>query len=402
MTHSNIIILGSGHLALQTNRRLTEAGYKVSHVSSDEFEEIKETNRQESSFEYAKAVIEKSDIKDVSAVCILDDDDGRNIQLLLASLALNDRVPTIVALSNESLAAHLAVIHKNVLVCNPAAIAAPHFANALYKRQKDDVLPISGAKTTQILNSRTDRLILKLIVGFFCIILIGASFFYFTENISWIDSFYLIATVITSANFNDAIVRNYSPEFKLVRTFIMLAVQFFIILAFTMIIDQLIKRRTELLVLGKRRHNLRDHIIVCGLGRVGSHLIEELLIRGERVLVIDDNTQNRFLETLRSRSVTVLVGDAALPKNLRDAGIKNAKGLFSVVNNDLENMEIGLNARALQPNLKLILRIFDQDVADAVRERLKINAAFSTSALTAERIVEMLGSAFSSAKLDTT
>ena len=67
-----------------------------------------------------------------------------------------------------------------------------------------------------------------------------------------------------------------------------------------------------------------------------------------------------------------------------------APGLFSLIDDDLKNLEIGMNARSIRNDLRLILRIFDAEIAAQMHERLDIHFAFSTSAIAAQEFVEML------------
>ena len=134
------------------------------------------------------------------------------------------------------------------------------------------------------------------------------------------------------------------------------------------------------------------HVIVCGFGRVGYHVLRELIARGEKVLVIERDAEHRFLDQARALGARTFVGDASLPRVLLDAGVQRACGLFSLIDDDLKNLEIGLNARSLRPDLRLILRIFDSEIAEQMHTRLDIHFAFSTSAIAAEQFVALLNS----------
>jgi len=85
----------------------------------------------------------------------------------------------------------------------------------------------------------------------------------------------------------------------------------------------------------------------------------------------------------------VLVGDATLIKNLRDAGVEKATGLIAAIDDDLKSLEIGLSARSLRSDLRLILRIFDKEIAEEICDHLDIHFALSSSAIAAQHFVEM-------------
>jgi Trk K+ transport system NAD-binding subunit len=113
-------------------------------------------------------------------------------------------------------------------------------------------------------------------------------------------------------------------------------------------------------------------------------VIEELLKRGESVVVIDSQENGRYLPAIYARRIPTIIGDAKLERTLRDAGLNNARALLSVTNDDLTNLEVGLSARLINPQVRVVLRIYDQLLAQSLRERLDIHFAFSMSWIAAE------------------
>jgi Trk K+ transport system NAD-binding subunit len=156
---------------------------------------------------------------------------------------------------------------------------------------------------------------------------------------------------------------------------------------FSLLIDRIVARRTENL-LGHRRHALDGHVVVCGLGRVGYHLVERLRAEAYPVLVVEKNADNRFLPAIRERGIPVMIADATVPGTLVDAAVDRAAAVASIVGDDLVNLEVGLNARAIHPRIRVILRIFDGDTAEELRRRLNIHYAISTSAIAARAMLE--------------
>lgn len=383
-----ILIVGSSHLAFRLQKKLRTRDIAFRHIPSERFVE---TTLEKSDLEHAKEVLHASGAVEARAVCLLDDSDAKNINLLLATLAVNDNCPVFVAITNEHLVEHIAASHQSVHAFNPHAIAATTFASAVHGEThvhpKEEVAPTLQRYLTNI---RTDRIIQKLLTLFAVAIALGALFFRWSENASWSDSVYLVATLVSGLNFEDAIVRNYTVTMKVARTVIILAIQFFTLVAFSLIVDRIIKRRAEVLQFGRKRYALRNHVIVCGLGRTGFHIVMELLRRNEKVVVIEPNDENRFLPIVRAAGARVLVGDATLAKNLTDADLAHATAVVSVISEDLKNLEIGLNARSLRKDIRLILRIFDKEIAEEMKMRFNIHFAYSTSSLAAQHVVGLL------------
>ena len=147
---------------------------------------------------------------------------------------------------------------------------------------------------------------------------------------------------------------------------------------FSLTVDSIINKRAEL-SMGRKKYSYKDHIILCGLGKLGYFIAEELLQKGEKVIIVEKNEDSPVIDYFRNLGANVYIGDARLPRVLEDVGVKNAKALFSVINNDYSNIEVGLNARSFEPNLRLILRIFDESMSEKIKDNLDIHLTFSMS-----------------------
>jgi len=92
---------------------------------------------------------------------------------------------------------------------------------------------------------------------------------------------------------------------------------------------------------------MKDHAVVCGLGERGLRLTQDLLDRGFRVAVIEQDEDNPLIAPCREAGAVVLSGDAKERSLLHKAGVRRAKYLVSVCANDGANAEIALRAREL-------------------------------------------------------
>jgi Trk K+ transport system NAD-binding subunit len=126
-----------------------------------------------------------------------------------------------------------------------------------------------------------------------------------------------------------------------------------------------------------------DHIVVCGLGKVGYRVVKELLRLGEDVIGIECNAERPFLEEIRQVNVPVLLGDARQRDMLEKACVREASAIVVCTQDELTNLDIALDARELNPGIKVVLRMFDAQLAEKVKRGFGIHTAFSTSALAA-------------------
>ncbi len=139
-----------------------------------------------------------------------------------------------------------------------------------------------------------------------------------------------------------------------------------------------------------------DHIIICGVGRVGYRVINELLEFGEKVIAINVSEKEEWLPDFAKRGVVIIQGDARQRRTLVSAGVERASALIACTSDDLTNLDIALDAREANPKIKVVLRMFDTALAAKISKGFNINTAFSVSALAAPA----LAAAATRAKVD--
>src|SRR3989344_6760829 len=278
-----VLILGKGHLAFQVEKRLKERKFNIVSLSSEEFRKEK-VGTFESTLERYRRILEANDVRSAQAIYILDEDDVKNIELTLAVISLNGDIPIFVALFNEDIAPHLRIAHKNLIIKNPALIAAPYFADALdFSLNRVPVKTSAGGSIEE--RSFHDKWLYIPIFGFLLLWSAAIVFFKFSENLSWLDAVYFTTTVVTTTGFGDISLLHSSSLAKLAGIVTMVTAVIFASITFSLIVDHLVRKRTEI-QLGRRKYHLKDHIILCGLGRVGYQVAEEILKRGKEVLII--------------------------------------------------------------------------------------------------------------------
>lgn len=127
----------------------------------------------------------------------------------------------------------------------------------------------------------------------------------------------------------------------------------------------------------------RDHIIVCGLGKIGYRVVGQLLASGCDIVVIDAHNDGPFHELVMGQHVPVIIGDARQPELLQQAGLHHATSLTVVTGDDLTNLDIALTAREQHPDIHIVMRVFNDSLAGKLSSAFNIQTAFSTSALAA-------------------
>ena len=127
----------------------------------------------------------------------------------------------------------------------------------------------------------------------------------------------------------------------------------------------------------------KNHIIVCGFGKVGYRVTQELLKFGREVIAIENNPQGRFVEKAKEMGVPIIIANALRSTNLIKANVAQADAIIPCTDNELSNLDIALDAREINPDIKVVMRMFNDDLARRIEKGFGIHTAFSTSALTA-------------------
>ncbi|WP_329499396.1 NAD-binding protein [Kitasatospora herbaricolor] len=127
----------------------------------------------------------------------------------------------------------------------------------------------------------------------------------------------------------------------------------------------------------------REHVVVVGLGNVGTRVAALVHELGVPVVCVERDPQARGVAAVRTLGIPVVVGDATLETQLRRARIHRARAVVAVTNDDAANLEAALEARAVRPGLRVVLRLFDDNFAHHVYATLDNAASRSVSYLSA-------------------
>jgi voltage-gated potassium channel len=106
---------------------------------------------------------------------------------------------------------------------------------------------------------------------------------------------------------------------------------------------------------------ISDHYIICGFGRVGRQVVDELRDAGAEFVVLDFNPE--ALEAARQRGVPYLEGAGTKDEDLDAAGLDRARGLVACSDSDVDNLYITVSARAVRPDLQIVARASTEDAA---------------------------------------
>jgi voltage-gated potassium channel Kch len=153
-------------------------------------------------------------------------------------------------------------------------------------------------------------------------------------------------------------------------------------LAAATILDFILRQRLPMLHT-RRSKRMQNHVILCGLGNVGYRVASELQRFETEVTVVELDPSGPFVHLVKEQGIPILFEDARKTEVLLKAGLERASAVIACTNDDLTNVEIALDAREVRPDIRIVMRLFDQGLASKIVHSFDIDAAFSASALAA-------------------
>ena len=123
------------------------------------------------------------------------------------------------------------------------------------------------------------------------------------------------------------------------------------------------RRRME-----KQIKKLRQHYIVCGFGRVGRNIAQELFSTGRHFVAIDPDESNFEMSRERFPGLLYLHGDASDDDLMLGADVGEARGVFAVTGDDGKNIMVTLTAKQLNPRVRVVARCHELRNAEKLRK----------------------------------
>ncbi|MDR6324869.1 NAD-binding protein [Actinoplanes couchii] len=193
------------------------------------------------------------------------------------------------------------------------------------------------------------------------------------------ESFYM--TLLTAVGSSDVEV-DRDPVGQAAQLVLTIAGLALIPLITAAVVDGMVNARIALSQ-GRIAAALSDHIVLVGLGNVGTQVLRQLTDLGLRVVAIDRVADARGVKTAQRRGVPVIIGDASAQETLQAASIDTCRALVVLSTDDRVNLQAALQSRATHDDLRVVLRLFDDDFAQRVESAFQINTSRSVSRICA-------------------
>ena len=215
---------------------------------------------------------------------------------------------------------------------------------------------------------RTDRsarqlLVAVLVLAGTCVV--GTAGYVLIEGWSIGDAIYMTIISITTTGFRE--VRELSPGGRILTVFVIIGG----IASLAYVAGRVVQLAVELYLLRRGRMNrrisrLRNHVILCGYGRMGRHIAADLDQANVPFVVVEADPD--LMPALEQTGYNYLIGDASSDALLIQARVEVARGLIAVVSTDAENVYITLTARSLNRDISVVARALSDESEPKLRK----------------------------------
>ncbi len=221
------------------------------------------------------------------------------------------------------------------------------------------------------------------------VLLVGFVGYQVLEKVSPLDALYMTVITITTVGFREVVDLDAGGK---IFTILLIAagvtsVTYAALSAAEFVIEGHFRRIIERRRMDRRIAQLNQHIIVCGFGRVGRHLADELAREAVPFVIVDENEEK--IEEVAAREFLHVEGDATEEHVLEGAGLQRARALVACVNTDADNVLVTLTAKGLRPDCFVIGRI-KADENEAKMHRAGADRVIAPSTIGGRRIAHIL------------
>lgn len=221
------------------------------------------------------------------------------------------------------------------------------------------------------------------------VILVGTIGYVLIEHQSFLNSLYMVMITITTIGYGEAFVLGTGGRIFTILLIIagVGTVGYTLVSAVEFMIDNSLTGFMGRRKMRKEIESMVGHYILCGYGRVGQHIAQDLEDAGATFIIIE--REPSIAERAQDHGYIVIRNDATNDETLRSAGIDKARGLVTALSSDAENLYITLTARELSPHLFIVSRC-DQEESESKLRRAGADRVISPHSIGGRRMAAML------------
>lgn len=203
-------------------------------------------------------------------------------------------------------------------------------------------------------------------IAILVVVAAGTLGFWLFEPLNWFDALWMTVITLMTVGYGDVV-----PQTTVGRIFAMTLTPIGVIIAgyaigvvTSIILDDKISGTFRRHRMEKAIGKLNGHVIICGIGRVGLQVMNQLLQENKRIVIVDIQASGKLKET---PNILYIEGNATEDEVLYKAGIENAEGLITTLPEDADNVFVTLTAKGINPAIKVVARAERSESEDKLR-----------------------------------
>ncbi len=206
-------------------------------------------------------------------------------------------------------------------------------------------------------------------------------------HLTVLQSVYFTVETVATVGYGDYNFAEQPPWFVVFGIVLILLGVALVSTVFALFTNFLVSRRIEQSLGRGKVPGMAGHVVVVGLGSVGVRVVEGLVAEGRKVVVVESDPANRYLDRARALRVPVVIADATQRQTHAAVNLADASAVAILTSADLTNIEAGLAVRESLGDrwdvVPVVLRVFDRDLARMMERSFGFRHVRSTSALAA-------------------
>lgn len=206
---------------------------------------------------------------------------------------------------------------------------------------------------------KTNRIIMWLLVVLLIVTLATIGYMILLD-INWIDALYMTVITVSTVGYQEVAEMDSTARlFSIVVIVVSIGMVGYIASMFVRFFSEgVVNEAWRRKKMERQIRDMKGHIIICGAGETGVHVIEQFKQRNKDFVVIEQGED--ALHYLREEGIDYVEGDATKEATLVKAGVTEAKGLITTLSTDADNVYVVLTARELNKDLEIIARSHEE------------------------------------------
>ncbi|MBS1889512.1 MAG: NAD-binding protein [Actinobacteria bacterium] len=320
------------------------------------------------------------------AVAVVTRDDAQALRLTLLSAHVRPDLPLWVTMFDHTVSRELEHVAPKVHVLSPSEIVAGDLAEGCLAEAGAEVL---GRRRhgVRIVDDAL-RLLVVAGAGLFLALAIEMLITMIAFKHGLIDAFYFSTRSVATVAGPPGAARG--PDWFKLASAANMVLAVALVAVFTAALVRRLSRRRLTTLFGPRAAPARHHVVLVGFGQVGFRVAQALQDRGIAVVAIERDAEAPSVRLAKAAGVPVAIGRGDDREMLQRVGIARCGAIAAVTSDDLVNVAVGLAAEDLRPDVPIVLRLGDGEVATETDSLLHLGRICDAHKLAAETLQQAI------------